>query len=187
MLSRNMTQNIQKMITNHLLTHGKNNLTAVDATLGNGFDLEFLNTQNQIYRIYGFDIQEQAICNSGKSVSESTKSIQLIKDSHHNIDQYVEEPIDLAMFNLGYLPGGDKEIVTCASNTLVAIQKVIDKLAVNGMLTVMTYPGHEEGAREDEQIKAYLSEMYDKNLAVLQLCVENVHKPCPKAYLIIKN
>lgn len=59
-----MTKNVHFFIESHLSQWGKENLIAMDGTLGNGYDLEFLNNQKAISTIYGFDIQAQALENS---------------------------------------------------------------------------------------------------------------------------
>ena len=185
MLSRNMTKNVHFFIESHLSQWGKENLIAMDGTLGNGYDQEFLNNQKAISTIYGFDIQAQALENSKTRIGETEKCIYYIQDSHHHLECYIEGEIDLALFNLGYLPGADKSIVTRVNTTLEAIEKTIGKLSNGGMMVVMTYPGHEEGSREHEAVKDYLSGLHKKNLSILQLSVNNVIKPCPNCFLII--
>lgn len=185
MLSRNMTRNVHLIIEAHLKEWGKENLIAMDGTLGNGHDLEFLNSQKQISTIYGFDIQEQAIEESKKRINNTTKTIHFIQDSHHHLDNYIFSNIDLALFNLGYLPGADKSIVTKVETTLEAIEKTIEKLSNCGMLLIMTYPGHEEGLKEHDRIRTYVATLQKKNLSVLQLSVNNVKNPCPNCFLII--
>lgn len=180
-----MTDNVHQLIKMHIQEQQKKNLIAIDATLGNGFDLEFLNTIKEIGTIYGFDIQQIAIETSMQKVRESAKHIRLIQDSHACIDNYVTEPIDLAVFNLGYLPGGDKEIVTKVQSSLAAIDKVLQQLADKGLVVIMTYPGHEEGLKEHESIRAYVKQLHKKELSILELSVKNVKKPCPTAFLII--
>ena len=186
MLSRNMTHNIKMLISQHIEAQFKKQLTALDATLGNGFDLEFLVMQQKITKVYGFDIQEEAIHQSKKRIKDSEKSIQWIHDTHSNLDKYITEPLDIVLFNLGYLPGGDKTIVTEHEQTLCAIKKAIELLSDEGIMSIMTYPGHKEGALEDELIANYLQTQHTKELSILKLSVENVYKPCPKSYLIIK-
>ena len=45
-------------------------------------------------------------------------TIDIICDSHINMSEYVNEPVSVIIFNLGYLPGGDRSITTCVSDTL---------------------------------------------------------------------
>lgn len=75
-------------------------------------------------------------------------SVTLIEDSHANLARYVSEPIGLIVFNLGYLPGGDKQRATQAETTLASLQAALDKLTVGGLLSVTMYWGHEAGKTE---------------------------------------
>ena len=81
----------------------------------------------------------------------------LIHASHHLVKDYVKEPIKAGMFNLGYLPGGDKRITTMRETTMPAIEAAIDLLAPDGILNIAVYPGHEEGEAEGKMICDYLS------------------------------
>ena len=74
-------------------------------------------------------------------------AVTLVADSHANLAHYVSEPIGLIVFNLGYLPGGDKACATQAEATLTSLQVALDKLTVGGLLSVTMYWGHEAGVR----------------------------------------
>ena len=41
-----------------------------------------------------------------------------------------------AIFNLGYLPGGDKSIVTKPSTTISAIKQLLDMMANEGIIVI---------------------------------------------------
>lgn len=75
-------------------------------------------------------------------------AVTLIEDSHANLAHYVSEPIGLIVFNLGYLPDGDKQRATQAETTLASLQAALDKLSVGGLLSVTMYWGHEAGKTE---------------------------------------
>ena len=75
-------------------------------------------------------------------------AVTLIEDSPANLAHYVSEPIGLIVFNLGYLPGGDKQRATQAETTLASLQAALDKLSVGGLLSVTMYWGHETGKAE---------------------------------------
>lgn len=184
MFTREMTQNAQWLIKQHLAGRSQSSLVAMDGTLGKGADMAFLCDLEQVAKVWGFDIQQEAIDFSKKQIEGIQKEVHLILDSHHKVDEYIKEPIDIAMFNLGYLPTGDKSIVTHTETTLIALQKVLDQLAEGGIMTVLTYPGHEEGARENEAISEFLSKVNGKRYEVFQISKQNVKKPCPKIYLI---
>jgi hypothetical protein len=61
------------------------------------------------------------------------------------------------MFNLGWLPGGDKSITTLRETTLPAIEAAIDLMDVDAIINVAVYPGHEEGDLEGKMICDYLA------------------------------
>ena len=60
-----------------------------------------------------------------------------------------------AIFNLGYLPGGDKSLITQARNTLRAVEGIWEILRPGGLLLIVLYPGHEGGAEEAAQLRAW--------------------------------
>ncbi|MGL6174284.1 MAG: tRNA (mnm(5)s(2)U34)-methyltransferase [Cellulosilyticaceae bacterium] len=187
MFNRNMTENAQEIIKIHIDKIGKNNLVALDATVGNGFDLEFLSLLPAVEKVWGFDIQQQAIDITRERVKDiKDKEIYLVKDSHDQLAKYIEVPIDIAMFNLGYLPQGNKTIVTTTETTLEAIKQVIERLTDSGIITIMTYPGHEEGAKEHKMLEKFLAAFSQKNLKVMRLDMINVRKPCPNIFILSK-
>jgi hypothetical protein len=56
------------------------------------------------------------------------------------------------MFNLGYLPAGDKSRITTASTTLKALEASRNLLMPGGRLTLIAYPGHPGGAEETKAV-----------------------------------
>ena len=87
------------------------NIIACDMTAGNGKDSKFILDNLKPKMLYSFDIQKMAMENTKKLVGENL-NFKFILDSHENIDKYVDEKVDLFIFNLGYLPKGDKSITT---------------------------------------------------------------------------
>lgn len=143
-----------------ILEHLRPGDVAVDFTMGNGHDTQFLSeTVGESGHVYAFDIQASALESTRARLEASgcPENYTLIHDSHHNVKNYVSEPIRAGMFNLGYLPGGDKSITTMRSTTLPAIEAAISLLAPDGILLVAIYPGHEEGRLEGEAISEYLA------------------------------
>lgn len=120
---------------------------AVDATCGNGHDTVWL--AERFGRVYAFDIQEKAAEATRQLVkSRDFQNVKVINDSHEKMAEYVHEKVKLVMFNLGYLPGGDKEIVTETASTLKAIEAALSLLEKDGLVCITMYPGHPQGARE---------------------------------------
>ena len=116
---------------------------AVDMTAGRGNDTLFL--AEKFDRVLAFDIQEEAISET-KSLLEShkIKNATLIKDSHSNINNYLNDNIDCAIYNLGYLPSGNKEIKTEATSTIESLKAVIKLLELNGLIIIVLYPHNAE-------------------------------------------
>jgi hypothetical protein len=83
------------------------------------------------------------------------------------VGKYISKPIRAAMFNLGYLPGGDHTITTTAEDSVAALGMVLDLLAPGGIVTIIVYPGHPEGIREKEMLNAYVSSLNKKYYAVM--------------------
>ena len=135
-----------------ILTHLKEGDVCVDFTMGNGHDTEFLSkTVGEKGHVYAFDIQQSAVDSTAKNLKAAgcPENYTLICDSHHNVKNYVKEPIKAGMFNLGYLPrSGRKTLYTMRETTMPAVEAAIDLLAPDGVLIVAIYPGHEEGALE---------------------------------------
>lgn len=136
-----------------------------DFTMGNGYDTLYLCSLVPNGKVYAFDIQEEAIINTEKRLKEAevTARTLLIHDSHANAKKYIDEEIDGGMFNLGYLPGGDKRIHTMHESTLKAVKDAISMLKKGGVLVISVYPGHSEGRVEGEMLLESLKE-YDKKL-----------------------
>ena len=120
---------------------------AVDATCGNGHDTLWL--AEHFERVYGFDIQKSAIdATAERLAAAGVENVELIHDSHARIADYVKEPVKVIVFNLGYLPGGSKELSTESGSTLEALDASLKLLAVDGLLCVTMYQGHCEGYLE---------------------------------------
>ncbi len=161
---RNSYQGYRKSILNYVHnlidSYIKNNDIVVDATIGNGNDTAYLCRAVPKGQVFGFDIQAKAISQTEKLLrDEGHQNYQLFQESHANIAKVLKDykgKISLVLFNLGYLPNGDKTITTKASSTIEAIQSSLTLLHQRGMILLVIYPGHEEGKRESEEIHKYL-------------------------------
>lgn len=124
----------------------------IDGTVGNGHDTLFLaGLVGGRGKVYGFDIQEEAIARTRERLREAgvpAESLILVHGGHQSVGRVVREPVAAAMFNLGYLPGGDREVTTCPGSTVEAIEQVRLLLRPGGVLSVVCYRGHPGGAEE---------------------------------------
>ena len=94
------------------------------------------------------------------------ENISFIHDSHENIDNYIQTKIDIAIFNLGYLPGGDHKFTTKDDTTLKTMDKILNNLNINGYVAIVMYPGHEEGLKEYQSIKLFVKDLPKKSFTV---------------------
>ncbi|WP_375793056.1 SAM-dependent methyltransferase [Chlamydia sp. 12-01] len=136
--------------------------TVVDATCGNGKDClilaRLLEGKGQLI---AYDVQKEALDKASllctRSLSPEERSIIEFKEmSHEHIN---EAGAKLVHYNLGYLPNGDKSITTLKTTTLISIQKALDLVAPQGVITVVCYPGHEEGESETVSVEKLASEL----------------------------
>lgn len=150
---------------------------AVDATMGNGNDTDFLAGLSK--NVYAFDIQEQALKSTAQRLEKAgICNAHLILAGHEQVDQYVTEPIRAAIFNLGYLPSADKTVVTKPDTTLVAIEKILAQLEVGGRLAIMIYYGHEGGDQEKDAVLHFVQNL-DQRLftAMLYQPLNQINQP----------
>ena len=132
----------------------------VDATIGNGYDTLFLCKKATQGMVFGFDIQDDAIVNTSK-VLVDYNNFKLYKKSHEYIYDTLsdyEGKISLILFNLGYLPGGNKDITTKFESTIKALEGSIKLLNNKGAVLVVIYPGHDAGKKEEAKILDWLKE-----------------------------
>ncbi len=93
--------------------------------------------------------------------------VYLVQDSHEHLAEYLSsgylqvsdnglvEALDapcVIIFNLGFLPGGDKNVTTKVESSVNAIKKALDVLDIGGLLSVTMYPGHSEGRAEQDAV-----------------------------------
>lgn len=143
-----------------LVPHIRKGGTAVDFTMGNGHDTLWLSRMvGADGQVFAFDIQAQALENTRALLQKegAPENFTLILDSHHRVKEYVKAPVCVGIFNLGFLPGGDKTVTTKRETTLAAVRAGIELLAPDGALLIAVYPGHEEGHIEGELIQKELA------------------------------
>ncbi len=63
--------------------------------------------------------------------------------------------LSCAMFNLGYLPGSDKGMVTRKETTICALRAFMGMLRPGGVITLHLYAGHSGGSDEADAVLAY--------------------------------
>lgn len=144
----------------------------LDCTVGKGNDTLLLaELVGPLGKIYGFDVQIDALDHTKKRLKEKglANRVRLIHDGHENISNYIkDEKIKLVVFNLGYLPTGDHNIVTKPETTIQGIKTSLELLDQNGVLLVTSYTGHIGGLEEKKIIEKFLYELNQKKYSVLK-------------------
>jgi 16S rRNA C1402 N4-methylase RsmH len=139
----------------------------VDATAGNGHDTVFL-AQHVLPGglVFAFDVQQEAVeatrrqIENWKSELGDNQSITLHHAGHERMAELLPPELcghlRAVMFNLGYLPGGEKTLITRVDTTLSALEQALEWLAGDGVLTVVVYPGHEGGRQEADVVERWM-------------------------------
>ena len=137
-------------------------LTLLDATAGNGYDTLFLAELASQGTVYAFDVQEAALNATRERLQgllPPHPDVRLILDSHAHLAQYVQGPVHAALFNLGFLPGSDKSVITKRASTLAALNALAPRMAPGGLLSVHLYTGHAGGLDEACAVIAWAAEL----------------------------
>lgn len=160
------------------------NLLCIDATLGNGNDALYIIEKASKFKIQncqviGYEIQDLAIRNTMEKVEKLKISNLIIKkQSHEFID---ENDINLVIFNLGYLPGGSKEITTHASSTIKALKNLLPRMHQQMLIIIAVYIGHQEGYEEHLLIDDFVKNLESHDYFVTKF--QNYNHPS-SPYLI---
>ncbi|MBC1498650.1 methyltransferase domain-containing protein [Listeria welshimeri] len=161
----------------------------IDATCGNGHDTLLLADLVGISgHVLGFDIQQQAI-NATKTRLENagvTPQVELVCASHAFVPKYATKTVRAAIFNLGYLPGGDKEITTTADSTLESLGHLMRLLEVGGVIILVIYHGHPAGKLEKDAVVTFCEAIPQQNFHVLSYNFINQKNDAPFVIVIEK-
>lgn len=124
----------------------------IDATCGNGKDTYKLAELVPQGGVIALDIQETALKRAQERLNEFSH-VHFYLQSHETFPEMAkQESIRLIVYNLGYLPGGDKSITTETSTTLKSLKNSLSLLSPKGLICITLYPGHPEGAKEQEAL-----------------------------------
>jgi Putative rRNA methylase len=135
---------------------------AIDATCGNGHDALFLCElmlkQEKKSQIYLIDKQPEAIQNSKERLrrqlsAEALTDIHFLQQCHSRFpEELTPSSVKLIVYNLGYLPGGDKQLTTYSQTTIESLQAAVTLIAAGGAISVTCYPGHPAGKIEEQAV-----------------------------------
>ncbi|MCL1816969.1 MAG: rRNA methyltransferase [Clostridiales bacterium] len=161
--------------------------TVLDATAGRGRDTCFLaQLVGEKGTVWAFDIQIEACRSTAHALVQAglVSRVHLICDDHANLAAYAIPSITAAIFNLGWLPGSDRSIVSGAG-TIKALQSALLMLKEGGILVVVAYIGHSEGADEYSALLRWITSLPKSEARCLQISFP-AHEQAPIVLLIEK-
>lgn len=194
------TVSVAMTVTRSYLREGD---TAIDTTCGNGHDtLALAQAVGRNGRILAIDLQEEAILASkGLLSAHQIDNVDFVQGSFVHLEEHwrawmenMERGMTAEMasapkvivFNLGYLPGGDKKVTTRTEDTLLAVQQALSAIAPGGIVTLVLYPGHEEGARERDALLEFAKELPASRFHTAYVGFPNQKKNPPEILWITK-
>ena len=160
---------------------------AIDATAGNGHDTHFLaQLVGRDGMVYAFDVQESAIAATARLMDRwgvPPSSYQLISAGHETMRDAIPArhhgQAGAVVFNLGYLPGSDKSVVTRPDTTLAAIEAALSLLRPGGILVTVLYTGHPGGMEEAEAVRTFAAALPHRDWHVIEFRTVNARHEAP--------
>nr|VDD58762.1 unnamed protein product [Brassica oleracea] len=154
----------------------------IDATCGNGNDtlamLKMVTDDSDYFGgcVYAMDVQKDAIESTSSLLNQTLGSkesfsiyaegmqkerVKLFNMCHSKMEEIVPENSSVRMvaFNLGYLPGGNKSIITVSNTTVLALRAAERILMPGGLISLVVYIGHPGGREELEVVEAFGSSL----------------------------
>jgi hypothetical protein len=149
----------------NLLSSGE---IVIDATCGNGHDtlkLAQLTLVSGSGKLYACDIQATAIETTRHYLlthlsPQQFNRIEFVLGCHSQFPPSLHPgTVKLIVYNLGYLPGSQKQLTTTVATTWQSITQAQELITPGGAISITCYPGHPEGAAEEEALLDYLSQL----------------------------
>ncbi len=166
---------------------------AIDATAGNGHDTRFLaELVGATGHVYAIDVQPEALRRTVALLNDAVLAhVHLVHHDHAELKAFLPEPhhgrIAAVMFNLGYLPGGDRLLATRTDSTLKAIRSALEILRPGGVLSVIAYPGHPGGADEANAVASQLGNLSPVEFETTQYSSASESASAPCLFVVTKH
>lgn len=150
-----VTERAQKLAT-EILRPGD---IAVDGTAGKGRDTACLaQAVGATGHVHAFDIQPEAVTSTRNllEVAGLLGRVSVHLRSHAELAAVLTPAqagkVGVAIFNLGYLPGGNPDIITRPDSTQTALDAAFAALRPGGRLICVAYTGHPGGPEESDVV-----------------------------------
>ena len=163
---------------------------AVDLTAGSGRDTLFLWQQvAPTGSVVSIDIQPAALAETTSRLESagapvhsplqagatfpSGPGIYPVVACHSRFGEFLPAAPKVIFANLGFHPGGDRQLVTRPETTLAALQAAARHLLPGGRLLVAVYPGHPGGREEAAVVGTWFAALSPHGWETLQLQLPN--------------
>lgn len=169
--------------------------SALDATCGNGHDtlvlaqLLFQEASIPFGTLHALDNQPEALFSTQTLLTNTLSSSQLTHlkfhlQCHSKLPQEIlPATLRLVVYNLGYLPGANKQHTTCTSTTLMSLKEALGLLTSGGCISVTAYPGHPAGKDEEEALLGFCASLSPRQWSICHHRFSN-RRQAPSLFLI---
>ncbi len=123
--------------------------------------------------LYCMDIQETAVsATRERLLSNGYKDrVSYICGSHESFPTAIAiNSVSCISYNLGYLPGSDKTIVSKPSSTVASLRNAVPLIKPGGMLSVIGYRGHAGGLEETAAVEGLLASLDASQWRIMTHC-----------------
>ena len=107
-----------------------------------------------------------AVCLQGNAVPPPTEQLaaSLTAEAPPDPALYLaaKPRVSAAMFNLGFLPGSEKEIATRPGTTLAALNGLLPAMLPGAVLSIHCYSGHDGGKEESKAVLDWAAHQSEK-------------------------
>lgn len=180
-------QHFPKMFLSSIIAPGD---IVADCTAGLGRDTLFLaELVGSQGKVYAFDIQDMAIEATKKLLAGEglADRVEVCQIDHAQMKSIIKSEIKAAIFNLGFLPGSDHDIVTKPASTIKAINDSLDLLSIKGAVAIIVYQGHKGAKEEAAALNSFTSSLSGRYFSVLEGRLINQKADSPYWIIIQKN
>lgn len=172
----------------------------LDATAGNGYDTARLaELAGEDGLVLAVDIQDEALAHTAELLRERglARRARLVRGDHADLAVVLAREwgmvpggsafLDLAVFNLGFLPGSRKDVTTTAASTLAALDAVWPVLRPGGLLSVHAYVGQPGGGDEAQAVGEWMRALPWRETQVSACTQWNKPRNAETLWLGVKN
>jgi hypothetical protein len=143
--------------------------------------------------VYAFDVQEAAVAATRHLMEEEELPPECWHVFHAGHESMLSAiPVEwhgkagAVVFNLGYLPGGDKSLITVASSTIPAMRAALAILRPGGVLVAVLYTGHPGGSEEAAAVQEFARELSPREFHAIEYRTLNARNHPPFVLAIRK-